>query len=303
MRNVAGSLAVIGPIIYLSEHSNHLPPSGLDPIFEKFTMPSMVADFIPVVEDDALYLIRDPRSELNNFRPAGRPIHIHDGPEPINFQDFVASVPPVPTLHLNTSTIPERIEYSSPTRRRGNNARNSPKWQNAMAFTRTLAVEAAKGSVFQEGIAALNHTIRYYVDHNPTPQNLAMAALVTNIYSATSTLLRITDDWFRWSQAHYHQREKFGAVHLAGFTILNFVVFQSNLGELSEALDGDVTPLVEDARIFKTEECVEEVREAMARYCQSVRELANEARANGAMMGAGFDTHEGEIEEVARCLA
>ncbi|KAL8752577.1 MAG: hypothetical protein Q9184_005679 [Pyrenodesmia sp. 2 TL-2023] len=263
-------------------------------------MASMLADFVPVIEDDTIYLVRDPRSDLNNFRSAGSPVR--HGPDPMDFQDFIASVAPVPTLHLDTSTIAEPTEHARP---RGNNAHNSPKWQNAMAFARTLAIEAAKGSAFQEGMAALNNTIRYHVNHHhhPTPPNLALAALVAKIHQATSTLLSITDDWFRWSQAHYNHKEKFGAVHLAGFTILNFVVFQSNLGELSEALDGDVTPLVEDARIFKTEACVQEVREAMARYCRSVRELANEARANGGMMAAGFDTHDGEVEEAARCLA
>ncbi|KAL8926566.1 MAG: hypothetical protein Q9208_002893 [Pyrenodesmia sp. 3 TL-2023] len=268
-------------------------------------MASMLTEFFPVIEDDALYLIRDPRSELNHFQPAGGSSLLRrDDPEPMDFQDFVASVAPVPARHrLDTSTIATKSEYPSPTRAAGNNASTSPKWHNAMAFARTLAVEAAKGSAFEEGMAALNNTIRYHVDHHPTPQHLAMAATVTRIHKATSTLLRITSDWFEWSQAHYNQKERFGAVHLAGFTILNFVVFQSNIGELSEALDGDVTPLVEDARIFKTEECVEGVREAMARYCGSVRELANEARANGAMMGAGFDAHDGGVEEAARCLA
>ncbi|KAI4173836.1 MAG: hypothetical protein LQ346_008331, partial [Caloplaca aetnensis] len=221
-------------------------------------MAGTLAEFIPIVENDALYLIHDPRSELNHtfHSSGGSSIHTHDDPlDPMDFPDFVASVGPVPGRHHVDTSIPgTEPEYPRPSRAAAAaQARESPKWQNATAFARTLAVDTAQGSAFHEGVAALSTTIHRHADHHPTPTNLSLASLASKIHTATSTLLSITDAWFRWSQAHHHRREHFGAVHLAGFAILNFVVFRSNLEELSEALDGDVTPLVEDARIFKTE--------------------------------------------------
>ncbi|KAL8968599.1 MAG: hypothetical protein Q9197_004794 [Variospora fuerteventurae] len=160
----------------------------------------------------------------------------------------------------------------------------------------------ARNAAVQSHISSLTSHFKSLAEANPTREHLRLANTIITIDHANSRLLTAISSWSIWTQTHYHQRDTFGQVDFPGFSMSKWAVLRSDIEELSEALTIAIIPLVETALELQTEASVNDIRNAMSRYCEQVAEIGREAGGNASMVDAGFEPHEYEIGTAARDL-
>ncbi|KAL8981597.1 MAG: hypothetical protein Q9177_005522 [Variospora cf. flavescens] len=160
----------------------------------------------------------------------------------------------------------------------------------------------ARNAAVQSHISSLTSHFKSLAEANPTREHLGLANTMITIDHASSHLLTAISSWSTWTQTHYHQRDTFGQVDFPGFSMSKWAVLRSDIEELSEALTIAIIPLIETALELSTRSSVNDIRNAMSRYCEQVAEIGREAGGNASMVGAGFEPHEYEIGTAARDL-
>ncbi|KAL8646436.1 MAG: hypothetical protein Q9210_006143 [Variospora velana] len=160
----------------------------------------------------------------------------------------------------------------------------------------------ARNAAVQSHMSSLTSHIKSLAEVNPTRRHLRLANTMITIDHASSRLLTAISSWSTWTQTHYHQRDTFGQVDFPGFSMSKWAVLRSDIKELSEALTIAIIPLIETALELPTKASVNDIRNAMSRYCEQVAGIGREAGGNAPMVGAGFEPHEYEIGMAARDL-